>query len=361
MEPIRNSVVVVIDEATRVAAARRAAGDLCLRLDLDPEVIARAELITVELANNLLQHARSGHLFFSSTTTRDAIEIVSIDHGPGIPSVPRALTDGYSTGVTPGFGLGAIQRQAQAFHMFSTPGKGTVAAARVGSAGRPYSPVHAVESILCTPIQGETSNGDSWAIHNGPRRTVYLLADGLGHGLFASEASILATSIFTRALDRDPNLPLAELLQQMHMPMRATRGAAIAMFAIEHPAAPGAPIKATGCGVGNINCIVQAPDGSSRPLVSHNGTVGHQMRRVQEFSFSLLPGSLLILHSDGLSTHWKLSQYPGLELCSPAVIAGVLYRDAARGRDDATVLVARLSNTFTRHELQHTPEAPIHG
>jgi len=52
-------------------------------------------------------------------------------------------------------------------------------------------------------------------------------------------------------------------------------------------------------------------------------------------------GALVIMHSDGLSARWKLSDYPGLFERHPAVIAGVLYRDNVRIRDDATVLVAR--------------------
>ena len=76
-------------------------------------------------------------------------------------------------------------------------------------------------------------------------------------------------------------------------------------------------------------------------MVSHNGTVGHVTRKVQEFVYPWLPGALVIMHSDGLGTQWSLERYPGLALRDPALIAGVLYRDFQRGRDDVTVLVAR--------------------
>jgi hypothetical protein len=48
-----------------------------------------------------------------------------------------------------------------------------------------------------------------------------------------------------------------------------------------------------------------------------------------------------VMHSDGLNTNWSVDTYPGLLRRHPAVIAGVLYRDAARGRDDACVVVGR--------------------
>ena len=46
------------------------------------------------------------------------------------------------------------------------------------------------------------------------------------------------------------------------------------------------------------------------------------------------------MFSDGLGSHWDLTLYPGLASKSPALIAGVLYRDYCR-RDDVTVVVAR--------------------
>ena len=71
------------------------------------------------------------------------------------------------------------------------------------------------------------------------------------------------------------------------------------------------------------------------------GIVGVEMRKVQEFTVPWPAGSLLVMHSDGLATHWKLDRGSPLASKHPGVIAGVLYRDHARGRDDVTVVVAR--------------------
>lgn len=51
--------------------------------------------------------------------------------------------------------------------------------------------------------------------------------------------------------------------------------------------------------------------------------------------------SVLVLHSDGISSRWSLEQYPGLRDCHPALIAGVLHRDFRKGHDDSTVVVIR--------------------
>ena len=72
---------------------------------------------------------------------------------------------------------------------------------------------------------------------------------------------------------------------------------------------------------------------------SREGATG--IRTLQEFSYPWFPGATLVMCSDGIGTHWRLEDYPGLLGRDPALVAGMLYRDHVRGRDDATVLVAR--------------------
>jgi hypothetical protein len=81
--------------------------------------------------------------------------------------------------------------------------------------------------------------------------------------------------------------------------------------------------------------------GVRRQMVSMNGTLGHQIPAVQSFQYPLPPEGLIIVHSDGIDTHWSFSDYPGLLQKHPSVVAGVLFRDFRRLRDDATVVVLR--------------------
>ena len=48
-------------------------------------------------------------------------------------------------------------------------------------------------------------------------------------------------------------------------------------------------------------------------------------------------------HPDGVVDRWKPADYPGLLSHSPQVIAATVLRDAGTRRDDAGVLVARVS------------------
>jgi hypothetical protein len=75
--------------------------------------------------------------------------------------------------------------------------------------------------------------------------------------------------------------------------------------------------------------------------VSLNGTAGHSVHRIAEFTYPWTAGAVLVLHTDGLSGRWDLARDPGLAERDPAVVAGVLFRDFNRGRDDATVVAVR--------------------
>ena len=341
MESIKNATAVVIDEETQVAVARRAAADLCRRLELSDATIARAELIAVELTGNMLHHAGRGRLYCVPAAVGCGMHLIATDSGPGTANVERAMTDGFSTHTTPGLGLGAVLRQAGSLDLYSRPGAGMVASTLLCDQAMEGA---ADTAVLSRPLPGEQVNGDSWAIHHLPNRTIYFLVDGLGHGHFASQAAAAAVDVLHAALAQDPTMPLNALIHRMHGPMQATRGAAV-LLATVHAGPAGRVPEVLCCGVGNISAVLCAPNGSTHALVSHNGTVGHRMSRVQEFSYNALPGTLLVMHSDGLSTRWKPAQYPGLLQHTPATVAGVLFRDTVRERDDATILVARITSS----------------
>jgi serine phosphatase RsbU (regulator of sigma subunit) len=166
--------------------------------------------------------------------------------------------------------------------------------------------------------------------HNG--RTRVLVADGLGHGVDAEAAAAKAVDVFEH---NHLTTTIGELLDTIHRALRATRGAAVSIAEID-PSAQSLQYV----GIGNVSGTIHSRDGV-RSLVSHNGIVGHTIRRTQEFSYELPAGSVVVLHSDGLKSRWTFDSYAGLLRRDPTVVAAVLFRDFERGRDDATALVAR--------------------
>ena len=80
-----------------------------------------------------------------------------------------------------------------------------------------------------------------------------------------------------------------------------------------------------------------------------NGLGSCRETDVRDYGYikSIPRGTKLLLHSDGLGTHWRTDAYPGLMTRHPALVAGVLYRDFRRRRDDVTVLVVGSSRATT--------------
>jgi hypothetical protein len=80
---------------------------------------------------------------------------------------------------------------------------------------------------------------------------------------------------------------------------------------------------------------------TQRHMVSHNGTLGAQTSKVQEFTYEWPQDALLVFTTDGIVSQVSLKAYPGLLMRHCMVIAALIYRDFSRGRDDATVVVIR--------------------
>jgi hypothetical protein len=257
-----------------------------------------------------------------------------LDRGPGVARIEDCLRDGYSTKDTAGTGLGAISRLADEFDVYSQPGKGTCLVARVysSSESRPRSTQHLFSiGAVQVPVRGESQCGDNWGLREENGCVALMVADGLGHGPDAAEASKEAIAVLMRSTDLAPVV----LLERVHQALRGTRGAAVAVARIE-----AAQNELHFAGVGNISAMIITP-GSTQHLVSHNGTAGHNVRKFQNFAYAWPTNGLLVMHSDGITTSWRLDLYPRLSEHHPSLVAAVLYRDASRGRDDACVVVAR--------------------
>ena len=330
----QSGLAVAIDDPSKVGEARRSANAIAAAIGLSETDAGKFAILASEAATNIAKHAIRGHLVLRSLGAEGAAgaEVVAIDHGPGIPDLDRALTDGYSTAGSSGTGLGAMSRLASVFDIYTSAGSGTVLVARIARP-TPEGSVRPFDvGVVRVPKDGETACGDDWGIAVDARgRAMVAMADGLGHGQLAAEASRRAVNV---AVDRSGDQP-AMIVAQVHAALRSTRGAALAIAELE---TAGASVRYAG--LGNISASLVSP-GDSKSLVSHGGIAGHEARKIQEFAYDWPAGALLVMHSDGLSGRWDLGRYPGLAARDPSVVAGVLYRDYSRGRDDALVVVVR--------------------
>ncbi|MHC1769514.1 MAG: ATP-binding SpoIIE family protein phosphatase [Verrucomicrobiia bacterium] len=327
------AVDLPLTDRTQVGSARRIALDMARKAGFDQTAEARVGLVVTEAASNALRHGENARLVLRFLTERvgGGIEVLVLDSGRGMPDVNRCLEDGFSTAGTPGTGLGAIRRLSDVFDVYSRADLGTVVLARLWPSGAEGGIPRMELGCVCVPKAGEHDCGDVWTFQFRTDSDLFMLADGLGHGPLAARAAHEAARVFEVDTVRHPQ----EILEALHSPLRATRGASVAVAEICHP-----QNTVRYAGVGNISGRVLG-ENSSRSLVSFDGTLGHELHRVQEFHYPWPPEGLLVLHSDGLATRWDLAAYPGLAVRHPGLIAGVLYRDFRRDRDDVTVLVAR--------------------
>jgi hypothetical protein len=93
-------------------------------------------------------------------------------------------------------------------------------------------------------------------------------------------------------------------------------------------------------GVGNVAAYIVAGE-SIRQLVTQHGTLGQAMPRIREERYAFATGAQLVMCSDGLKSRLAFGDHPGLLAHDPATIAATLWRDFARGKDDATAVVLR--------------------
>jgi len=331
---MKESIAIPIVESSQTGEARRVALALAGRLGFNEVERGKVGIVVTELANNLVQHAGGGVILLRAIEQYPTlgIEVLALDQGRGMLDVDECLKDGFSTGGTSGNGLGAIHRLSSFCEVYSPPAKGTAILAHLWSDSKYHPPENTLEvGGVCLPKLGETVSGDIWTCQEETHRCLLLVVDGLGHGPAAASAASAALRAFQEHHHRSPHA----IIEATHTALRSTRGAALAIAEIDFEQQ-----SVRFAGVGNIAASL-ASGIEHRNLMSHNGTVGHEVRKIQEFTYPWYTNGLLIMHSDGLGTQWKLDRYPGLSHKHPSLIAGVLYRDFHRDRDDVTVLVAK--------------------
>jgi anti-sigma regulatory factor (Ser/Thr protein kinase) len=327
-----SSRCIAVFEESQVGFARRRLVEICQRSGGDDAFCGKVAIVVTEMARNLVLHGKGGEIIIREavTATSRALEMLALDRGPGMRNIAECLRDGFSTAGTAGIGFGAIKRLSDRFEVFSRPGSGTVIWVRLCPQLDASSAAHAFESSgVSIAIEREEVCGDAWEVMERAGVLRAMVVDGLGHGLYAGEAAREAVAVFRSQATTGP----ASTLKLIDQALTKTRGAAGAIVEL-------CPAKrhVTAAGVGNISMRI-LNNGQSKSFGCDNGTLGTGVPRIREFTHPLVNGSVLVMHSDGIKAHWNLEDYPGLTRRHPGVVAGLLYRDFRRERDDATVMV----------------------
>jgi len=330
---------VGVEAKPDLARARSLAEAAAVAQGFDHSQSQRVALVVSEIASNLLQHSRSGHIFVRLLESGDrrGVELVATDQGPGMGmGVGQASgAASHPTDSLPPARFAAIARASDLFDLYCAPGLGTVMMSRLWGG----SPTVAGDrgfriGSMIDPFPGEVISGDAWAVEQSGTRIVAMVADGLGHGVHAAAASAAAVETL-----RERHLePVEDIAAHIHRALRGTRGAAIAVAEIDSAAG-----RIRFCGIGNIVARLLVA-GAERNLISHFGIAGYQARRIRAFEGVWGDDAILVMHSDGLLPTWDLSVYRGILRHHPQLTAATVMRDAPRVVDDALVLTLQDGN-----------------
>ena len=315
---VGQSVVVIVDEATKVGRPAAELSGWPRQLGFDETRQGKAALVVTEAASNLLKHAGGGELILQGLDYGPAgagLEILALDSGRGMSDVGRCLADGYSTAGSPGTGLGAISRLADSFRDLLQSGAwdGSLGSPRSNAASSSCSANPTLElGVVRVSAPGEEVCGDDWAtierdgrtLRPDGRRAGARAAGGRGRGRRPCASS---AAIGRSGAGRDRRVDRT-------WPCESTRGAALAIARLDPVAARG-PL----CRRGQYLRRDPRHDDrrNARAWSRRTAPSGTRFARSKLIDYPWTEDSLLLMHSDGLATHWNLDRYPGLAAEAP--------------------------------------------
>ncbi len=122
-----NEAQIPISSAVDIVAARQQGRQLALKLGFQAGDVTLIAAAISEVARNIVDNAKKGEMAFERihNGTKNGLQIIARDAGPGIPDVNQAMQYGYSTRRGLGVGLPGAKWLMDEFDIVSKVGKGT--------------------------------------------------------------------------------------------------------------------------------------------------------------------------------------------------------------------------------------------
>ena len=306
---------------------------------IDPLTRSQLSTIISELGTNIVKYAGAGRILLRTLERGNTagVEVVSIDQGPGIPDLEKALKDHFSTGKTLGLGLGSVRRLATDFELSCPEGGGTRVRAvcwwptdgtrpcAPAAEVQPFASASAVSVVQPLPLLrlttlsrirpalGERHCGDALVMIDHGNLGFRIALDGAGHGAIAHDLSNRAAALLHQHLhEQIAGLPLSEeglvplsptgldslmleTANAIHAQTRGSRGVAFGMAVFD-----GQAHRLHYLGIGNTRILKLNWKGWEG--VNRDGQLGVSCRRPQVHHYPLSPGDLVVQSSDGIRT-----------------------------------------------------------
>lgn len=323
-----------------IGAVRRGARMRALQIGFAEVAAEEIALVATELASNLVKHAGEGVIRIGrlAESERGGIGIESHDFGPGMVDVEQAFTDGMSSAGSLGYGLGTVHRMMDEVEITSVPeleaGTRIVCTRELPRDVRSPQSFPVSFGVAARAHPGAAVSGDAYLIKRWGDVVLVAVIDGLGHGQFALRASRTARDYVERHYDGS----LENIFAGTNRACRGTRGVVMALARID---LAGNTLRFAS--IGNIEARLQS--GGERPgMLVRRGVVGLNPPLPRVKSHDWGSDSLLVLHSDGLSTQWSWDDFPGVTGLPANEVARQLFGRLVKRDDDAVVVVVKGSS-----------------
>jgi anti-sigma regulatory factor (Ser/Thr protein kinase) len=322
----------IYDEAS-VSSARERVREAGHAIGASKNLIETVALIASELTHNQLAHARQGYLGVRTIERSGAqgLEVVAADLGPGLERAILTGTPIRQAGSL-GAGLEGVFRLADEVEVDSRGAEGLCVVARKCES-RAESPWEF--AIAGQPYPGEIISGDDAICLRSDSGFVAAVCDGLGHGPEARLASNRAVESIGQSMHLGP----IDILTKVNADLSETRGCAMGLSLFRNDTRTLQCVLA-----GDVRAQVyhlrDAHYFANTPMVVGEREIARRRIRVEEFA--VVPGSVLILFTDGLETKTTLKGRLDVLRLPAIVIAQHLLEIHSRATDDSTVFVARL-------------------
>jgi len=124
---VEDDIQVLIHSDQDIVTARQKGRALAAALDFSSGDATLIALAISELARNIVTYAKAGEIRLKVIAggSRQGIQVVAHDEGPGIDDVEQALRDGFSTSGGMGMGLPGVRRLVDEFQIESKQNQGT--------------------------------------------------------------------------------------------------------------------------------------------------------------------------------------------------------------------------------------------
>lgn len=321
-----------------ISLARQSAKEIARRLEFGEEAITQLMTVASELAANLLQHAGNGRMIFSRLRGfPGGLKIETIDSGPGITDIDRAMADGFSASNSLGYGLGAINRLMDTLEIQSPvqdqPGTRICCCRYLPDPANHPAACPFEVGVASRPVPGMNVNGDGFITQSFGANLLVGVIDGLGHGEFAH----LATEKIRQYVQTHFHLELPEIFHGANRSCQGGRGAVMSLIRLDWSGED--QIRMSYGALGNIEARVHGRHTESLPV--RRGILGKSPIHPAFLDRRITRDQVLVMFSDGLRTHWQKQHEEMLWSFSAAEGARRLLPELARNNDDATLVIVK--------------------